>query len=141
MKVVAYNIQEFEKETLAKANAKVHDLTLISNPLNLDTIRYADGKEVVIVSANDQLDCPLLDALHQIGVKKIITRSVTLDHIDLLYADHLGLHVANTPLQDQSPKSIAKQTIENLNNWINNRCLGEACHCAFECKQKKESLL
>lgn len=141
MRVVAYNIQEFEKETLAKANAKVYDLIFISNPLNLDTIRYAMGKEVVIVSANDQLDRPLLDALHQVGVKKIITRSVTLDHIDLLGAGALGLHVANTPHKDQSPKSIAKQTIENLNSWINNKCLGEACHCAFECAQKKKSLL
>lgn len=141
MRVVAYNIQEFEKETLAKANAKVHDLTLISNPLNLETIRYAEGKEVVIVSADDNLDRHLLDALQQIGVKKIITRSVTLDHIDLLYAGQLGLHIANTPLNDETPQSIAHQTIANLNSWINNQCLGQACHCSFKCDQKKESLL
>src|SRR5690606_21748397 len=124
MRVVAYNIQEFEKQTLAKANAKVHDLTLISNPLNLATIRYAEGKEVVLVSPKDNLDQILLDALYEIGVKKIITRSHSVDHIDLLYAGKLGLHVANTPSKDHSPKDIAIQTIENLNNWVSNKCLG-----------------
>lgn len=140
MRVVAYNIQEFEKQTLAKANAKVHDLTLISNPLNLATVRYAEGKEVVIVSPQDNLDQTLLDALHKIGVKKIITRSHSLDHIDLAYAGKLRLHVANTPTADDSPKSIAKQTIENLNNWVSNQCLGLACHCSFDCTKKSESI-
>lgn len=139
MRVVAYNIKEFEKQTLAKANAKVHDLTLISNPLNLATVRYAEGKEVVIVSANDNLDKALLEALKKIGVKKIITRSVSLDHINLLHAGYLGLHVANTPAEDDSPKSIAVQTINNLNNWVNNQCLGVACHCVFDCSKKQDS--
>jgi len=141
MRVVAYNIQEFEKETLAKANAKIHDLTLISNPLNLATIRYAEGKEVVLVSPQDNLDHTLLDALHQIGVKKIITRSHSVAHIDLKYAGKLGLHVANTPSKDDSAQSIAIQTIENLNNWVNNKCLGLACHCSFDCTKKNASIL
>lgn len=136
MRVVAYNIQEFEKQTLAKANAKVHDLTLISNPLTLETIRYAEGKEVVIVSENDKLDRVILDALQYIGVKKIITRSQSLMHIDLPYAGQLTLHVANTPGKDQSPSGIAQQTIENLNNWVSNKCLGVACHCSFDCSNK-----
>ena len=140
MRVVAYNIQEFEKETLAKANAKVHDLTLISNPLNLATIRYAVGKEVVLVSPQDNLDQTLLEALHQIGVKKIITRSHSVAHIDLAHAGKLGLHVANTPSDDESAKSIATQTIENLNNWVNNKCLGVACHCSFDCSKKNSSI-
>lgn len=139
MKVVAYTIKEFEKESLAKANAKVHDLTLISNSLDHSTLKYAEGKEVIIISASDRLDSKLLDALSQIGVKKIITRSISLDHIDLLHAGKLSLHVANTPSSDDSPKSIAKQTIMNLNNWINNNCLGVACQCSFDCAKKNEN--
>ncbi|MGN0004325.1 MAG: lactate dehydrogenase [Sphingobacterium composti] len=138
MRVVAYNIQEFEKQTLARANAKVHDLTLISNPLNLATIRYAEGKEVVIVSAQDTVDRTLLEALNKIGVKKIITRSHSVKHIDLSYAGKLGLHVANTPSNDESAIAIAMQTIENLNNWVNNKCLGVACHCSFDCAKRKK---
>lgn len=136
MRVVAYNIQEFEKETLAKANAKVHDLTLISNPLNFSTIRYAIGKEVIIVSSNDQLGPAMLEALCNIGVRKIITRSISLEHIDLVYAQKLSLGIANTPSEDQSPISIAYQTIASLNNWVNNTCLGLSCQCLKKCNSK-----
>ncbi|WP_031301396.1 Rossmann-fold NAD(P)-binding domain-containing protein [Sphingobacterium paucimobilis] len=140
MRVVAYNIKEFEKELLAKANAKVHDLTLISNGLSFSTIHYAKGKEVIIISDEDQLDRPLLEALWQIGVRKIITRSMTLNHIDIHYASTLKMHIANTPSKDPSPESIAMQTIVNLHNWGNNKCLGNACHCSFDCENKKHLL-
>ncbi|WP_159633748.1 lactate dehydrogenase [Sphingobacterium composti Ten et al. 2007 non Yoo et al. 2007] len=140
MRVVAYNIQEFEKQTLAKANAKVHDLTLISNPLNLATIRYAVGKEVVIVSANDKLDKEMLQALSAIGVKKIITRSVSLNHIDVSFANKLGLHVANTPAEDDSPKNIAIQTIDNLNNWLDGQCFLGTCQCKIDSSVDKRKL-
>ncbi len=49
MKVVAYSIKSFEKEFLAKANQKKHDITLISNPLSPETTRYAEGKDAVVV--------------------------------------------------------------------------------------------
>jgi len=136
MKVVAYNIQEFEKETLAKANAKIHDLTLISNALDVRTVRFAEGKEVIIVSERDKLDKELLDLLYKIGVKKIISRSIKLDHIDTEYARQLQLHLANTPLADNSLESIAQQTISNLNSWSAGNCLGDACQCAFDCENK-----
>jgi len=136
MKVVAYNIQEFEKETLARANAKVHDLTLISNALDVRTVRFAEGKEVIIVSDRDKLDKELLDLLVNIGVKKIISRSIKLDHIDIEYASLLRLHLANTPLEDDSLESIAHQTISNLNTWSDGSCLGDACQCAFDCTNK-----
>ncbi len=140
MRVVAYNIREFEKEQLALANAKVHDLTLISNELNEETLHYAVGKEVVIVSERDNLDKELLAKLIGIGVKKIITRSISLDHIDIISASELGLHIANTPFEDQSSLGRAYQTIRNLNNWGNDKCLGLACQCMMYCSQNGERI-
>lgn len=140
MKVVAYNIKEFEKEQLALANAKVHDLTLISNELNLRTFHYSIGKEVVIISERDNVGVALLDALYDVGVKKIITRSVSVDHIDLAYANEIGVHVANIPPEHQNSKSIAVRTIMILNNWGSGDCLGEACQCVTDCLQKTRRL-
>jgi hypothetical protein len=40
MKVVAYSVKPFEKEFLAKANQKKHDITLIFNSLSLETAVY-----------------------------------------------------------------------------------------------------
>lgn len=134
MKAVAYNIKDYEKESLAIANGKIHDLTLISNMLNLNTIHYAYGKEVVIVSEDDLLDAELLEELQRARVHKIVTRSVTTQHIDLLHAYALGIQIANTPYEDRSPKGIAEQTIRNLNLWGQGKCVGLACCCVKECK-------
>ncbi|MBD1433011.1 lactate dehydrogenase [Sphingobacterium sp. DN00404] len=133
MKAVAYNIKDYEKESLAIANGKVHDLTLISNALNLVTIHYARGKEVVIVSEDDLLNAELLEELQRIGVQKIVTRSITTDHIDLSRAYDLGIQIANTPYEDRTPKGIAEQTIRNLNLWGKGKCVGQACCCVKEC--------
>ncbi|MBD1425203.1 Rossmann-fold NAD(P)-binding domain-containing protein [Sphingobacterium arenae] len=133
MKAVAYNIKDYEKESLAIANGKVHDLTLISNSLNFRTIHYAQGKEVVIISEDDYLDAELLEELQRAGVQKIVTRSITTSHIDLLRAYDLGIQIANTPYEDRTPKGIAEQTIRNLNLWGSGKCVGRACCCAKEC--------
>lgn len=133
MKAVAYNIKDYEKESLAIANGKVHDLTLISNPLNFSTIHYAYGKEVVIVSEDDRLERDLLEKLQCAGIQKIVTRSITTDHIDLHRAHDLGIQIANTPHVDRTPKSIAEQTIRNLNLWGSGKCVGQACCCVREC--------
>ncbi len=114
MRVVAYNIKEFEKEYLAKANAKVHDMTFISNPLTLCTIRYAKGKDAVIVSNQDIVDRSILDQLHKLGVQHIVTRSSSLQHIDLCHAKTLNIRIANILDTDHTPSSIAEQTIMNL---------------------------
>lgn len=133
MKAVAYNIKDYEKELLALANGKVHDLTLISNPLNFSTMHYAHGKEVVVVSEDDRLDSPLLEELQRVGVEKIVTRSLTTDHIDLYRAYELGIQIANTPFKDRTPKGIAEQTVRNLNLWDKGKCVGQACCCVKEC--------
>lgn len=133
MKAVAYNIKDFEKELLARANGKVHDLTLISNALTFNTLHYALGKEVVIVSYDDRLDAPILDEMKAVGIQKIVTRSVATDHIDLFRAADLNIQVANTPYEDRSPKGIAEQTIRNLNLWDKGRCVGAACCCIKDC--------
>lgn len=133
MKAVAYNIKDFEKELLALANGKVHDLTLISNPLNINTIHYVFGKEVIIVSEDDILDADLLDKLKKAGVQKVVTRSLNTDHIDLYRAGDLNIQVANTPYTDRSPKGIAEQTIRNLNLWDQGKCVGQACCCVKDC--------
>ena len=139
MKVVAYNIKDFEKELLAVANAKVHDLTLISNDLNLKTMHYAVGKEVIIISEQDKLDTDILDELHRIGIRKIITRSILTGHINLKAADNLGIQVANTPYVDQSAKGIAAQTIRNLTLWDKEKCVGKACCCLQKCPTSKNN--
>jgi D-lactate dehydrogenase len=109
MKVVAYNVQTFEKEVLADANQKKHDITLISNPLDEETVMYAVGKDAVIVSTNDDISAPIVRKLADMGIRYITTRSVGIDQIDMEEANQWHIKVANVP--NYSPQAIAELAV------------------------------
>lgn len=109
MKAVAYSIKPFEKEFIAKANQKKHDITLISNPLNIDTTDYAEGKDVVIVFTNDDVSAPVIKKLAAFGIKYIITRSVGTDHIDKQAIEKYKIKLSNIPAY--SPQAIAEHAL------------------------------
>ncbi|QQL50253.1 Rossmann-fold NAD(P)-binding domain-containing protein [Mucilaginibacter ginkgonis] len=135
MKTVAYSIKPFEKEFLALANQKKHDITLISNPLGLDTLDYAEGKEAVIVFTTDIVSGPVIEILSGMGVRYIATRSDMTGHIDKEAAARYGIKLANTPGHDPDAlQAIANQTIKNLDRWQLNKCVGNACICAKDCR-------
>jgi D-lactate dehydrogenase len=130
MKVVAYSVKPFERESLAKANQKKHDITLIFNSLSLETAIFAAGKQAVIVFSSDNVCACVIDKLAELGVKYITTRSTSTGHIDKLAAARNGIKLANVPEQ----LDIAGQTIKNLDLWEMNKCVGKACICAKACK-------
>jgi len=109
MKAVAFSIKPFEKEFLAKANQKKHDITLISNPLNFETAAYAAGKDAVIVFTNDDVSSKVIGKLAGLGIKYIVTRSVGTDHIDKATAELHHIKLANVP--SYSPRAIAEHVL------------------------------
>ena len=109
MKAVAYSIRSFEKEFLAKANQKKHDITLISNALDTHTAAYAAGKDAVIVFTNDNVSGSVIEKLAALGVKFIVTRSAGTDHIDKAAAASYGMKIANVP--SYSPQAIAEYAV------------------------------
>jgi lactate dehydrogenase-like 2-hydroxyacid dehydrogenase len=135
MKVVAYSIQPSEKEFLAKANQKKHDITLISNPLTLETAMYAMGKDAIIIGEQDDVPAILMEKLAGINIRFIITRSITNDHIDKNAATLYGIKLAN--VLSALPQQIADQTINSLDLWQQNKCVGDACICAKHCRAIK----
>jgi len=106
MKAVAFSIKPFEKEFMAKANQKKHDITLISNALSAETAAYAAGKDAVIVFTNDDVSEPVIEKLAALGIKFILTRSVSTDHIDQKAAAKYGIKIANVPAY--SPEATAE---------------------------------
>lgn len=132
MKVVAYSIQPFEKEFLAKANQKKHDITLISNPLTLETAMYAMGKDAIIIGDQDAVSAVVMEKLADIHIRFIVTRSITNDHIDKSAAAKHRIKLAN--VLSGLPQEVADQTITNLDLWQQNKCVGDACACAKNCK-------
>jgi D-lactate dehydrogenase len=109
MKAVAYSIKSFEKEFLAKANQKKHEITLISNALSPDTASYAEGKDAVIVVPNDDVSAKVIDKLAALGIKYIVARSVGTDQIDKDAAARHGIKISNVP--SYSPQAIAEHAV------------------------------
>lgn len=133
MKAIAYNIKSEEKEWLIVANYKKHDITIIANSLNIDTLAFANGKEALILFNEDQLDAPLINGLKSIGIKYITTSSSNTDHIDLEAAKSAGLKIANVPFADgEGALKAMHQVIKNLDNWSAGKCVGKAC-CSNHC--------
>ena len=144
MRVVAYSIKSFEKEPLAIANHKKHDITLISNSLSPDTVSYAEGKEAVIVFTQDEISEAVINKLADLGVKYIATRSTEILHIDQEAAAKRNIKIANVSAVSlmevsagEMPLALAKETILNLDKWQENRCLGSSCVCSRSCDQVK----
>jgi lactate dehydrogenase-like 2-hydroxyacid dehydrogenase len=142
MRVVAYSIKSFEKEPLAIANHKKHDITLISNSLSPETLSYAEGKEAVIVFNQDYISEAVINKLADLGVKYIATRSTAVLNIDQDAAAKRNIKIANVPagsllaVSDQEMSlALARETILNLDKWQQNRCLGSSCVCSRSCDQ------
>lgn len=109
MKVVAYSIKTFEKEFLAKANQKKHEITLISNRLDEQTCIYAEGKEAVLVFTNDDVSATIINKLGDMGIRYIATRSTGMDHMDKDAAGLRNIKLANVAVY--SPAAIAEHAV------------------------------
>lgn len=109
MKAVAYSVKPFEKEYIARANQRKHDITLISNALSIETAAFAAGKEVALVFTNDEVSAPVIDRLADFGIKYIATRSTGTDHIDKAAAARRNIKLANVP--EYAPQSIAEHAV------------------------------
>ncbi len=136
MRAVAYSIRSFEKEPLARANHKKHDITLISNPLGLETVEYAAGKEAVIISNDDYVSETIIARLADLGIKFITVRSMECDNIDKTAATRLNIKISTIPVPSGVPATgpefvsyqydIASGTIRNLDFWQETKSIAEA---------------
>lgn len=109
MKAIFYSTKSVEKNLLTKVNRGKHDITLLSDTLNIDTCKYAKENDAVIVFTNDDVTAPVINKLASLGVKFIVTRSVGMDHINLEAAKKQGIKVANIPTY--SPQAIAEHAV------------------------------
>lgn len=132
MKAVAYSVKPFEKEYLAKANQKKHDITLISNPLSVETAAYAAGKDAVIISEQDDVSAAVIEKLAALNIRFIVTRSKESGHFDKEAAARYKIKLAHV-LADL-PQEVADQTIQNLDLYQQNKCVGDNCACANNCR-------
>jgi D-specific alpha-keto acid dehydrogenase len=82
--------------------------TITEAPVSEANVELAFGKRCVSVGHKTRVTNPTLRALGRAGVRYLSTRSVGCDHIDVSYAERLGLTVGNVAY---SPDSVADYTL------------------------------
>ena len=106
MKAIMFSTRSYEPERYQRINQARHSLVMLSDRLDQDTLKLAEGATAVIVFVSDDLSSEVLNGLAKCGVRLIICRSAGVDHVDLAAAKALGIAVANCP--QYSPAAVAE---------------------------------
>jgi len=114
MKIVMFSAQPYDEHSFDEVlqrgyAARDFELVYQKATLSLQTVALARDCEVVCAFVNDQLDAPVLEALHGGGVRAILLRCAGFNNIDLAAARRLGLFVARVPAY--SPEAVAEHTV------------------------------
>ena len=109
MKVAVFSTHRFEMATLQEAAGQNHELLLLTPQLAAPTAILARGCEAACIFVNDDASAPVLQLLHQNGVRYLVLRSAGFNHVDLEAAASLGIAVSRVP--EYSPHAVAEHTI------------------------------
>lgn len=82
--------------------------TLTEAPLSVANAGLAAGNRCVSVGHKTRIARDVLSALRQAGVRYISTRSIGVNHIDVAYAESIGISVGNV---SYSPDGVADYTL------------------------------
>jgi D-lactate dehydrogenase len=107
MKTAVFSTKPYDAKFLTATNADAaHELEFFEEKLSIHTATLVDGHEAICAFVNDTLSAPILDILHQHGVRYIALRCAGFNQVDLRHAEALGIKVAHVPAY--SPYAVAE---------------------------------
>jgi D-lactate dehydrogenase len=110
MRVSVFSSKPYDRHYLSAANhGHGHDLLFLEARLASATSSLAAGTEAVCAFVNDDLSAPVIDSLHQLGVRLIVLRSAGFNHVDVARAADLSITVARVPAY--SPHAVAEHAV------------------------------
>lgn len=96
MKIAAFEVREDERAFFEQLQReKPVEILLFNQTLTLQNAALAKGCQGVTTLGQSILNHDLLDALKAQGCAYICTRTIGYNHIDIAYANQLGMRVAN----------------------------------------------
>ncbi|WP_299821060.1 2-hydroxyacid dehydrogenase [uncultured Jannaschia sp.] len=108
MRVAVFSSKPHDEAFLGRARGG-HEMRFLEARLTPETVRLAEGAEVVCAFVNDDLGAEVVGGLAQAGVRLIALRSAGFNHVDLEAAAAAGLTVARVPAY--SPHAVAEHTV------------------------------
>lgn len=109
MKIAVYSFHKFEKPFLEKVNAGKHEMQFLDMRLSRETAPLSTGAEAVCLFVSDDASAPVLELLHQQGIRFIAMRSAGFNNVDIEKAGQSGIRVARVPAY--SPYAVAEHAV------------------------------
>jgi D-lactate dehydrogenase len=107
--VAFFHASPLRNELYRKGNRHGYALHFLTPRLCQETAPLAAGCRVVVVSANDTLDAPVIEALHPLGVELVALRCAGFNNVDLQACQRLGIQVTRVP--GYSPHAVAEHAV------------------------------
>ncbi len=95
MKIVAYEVKDYELKDFERAKDFGHDIILCEENLSDENVELVKGCEGITTLGFSDLTAPMIEKLAKYGVKYIATRTVGFNHIDLEACKKWGIRASN----------------------------------------------
>ena len=108
-KIVMSDTKQYDEKFFSTTNETFgFDIKYLPNKLTPDTVRLAEGADVVCAFVNDTLNKEVIDQLYSYGVKLIALRCAGYNNVDLKTV-YGKIHVVRVPAY--SPRAVAEHAI------------------------------
>ncbi|MEE3480483.1 MAG: D-isomer specific 2-hydroxyacid dehydrogenase family protein [Lachnospiraceae bacterium] len=109
MKLFFYQFRDYEELEFCEKYSKEYGIEYGTTPLSPspETAELCRGYEAVSMNPSD-MSAPVIEKMHEAGVKYICGRSIGYDHIDLAAAERCGMRVSNA---SYPPEAVANYAI------------------------------
>ncbi len=112
MNIAVFSSRNYDEAYFSAGNYDDFNFTFHKTRLSIDTVSLAEGFDAVCVFTNDKLDEPVINALHNYGVKAIALRCAGFNNVDVKVANALNIPVVRVP--EYAPEAIAEHAIALL---------------------------
>jgi D-lactate dehydrogenase len=109
LRVAFFHVSPYRNSLYKEKNRYGYALHFFTPRLTLDTVPLAAGFRVIVVSANDTLDEPVIDELAALDVEMIALRCTGFNNVDLVACQRHGISVARVP--EYSPHAVAEHAV------------------------------
>ena len=111
MKILFYGTKNYDEEFFEKLLPSFPGITIKFTEANIheETASLAKGYEAICAFVNADLGAPVIEELHQQGVKLILMRCAGYNNVDLKTAHKYGIKVLRVP--GYSPEAVAEHAM------------------------------
>lgn len=108
MKITFFSTKPYDREFFERYN-QIHQINFYEVALNEQSVRLAEGADIICAFVNDKLNAQIIDSLKKYGVQLIALRCAGFNNVDLMAAKKAGIKVVRVPAY--SPYAVAEHAL------------------------------